>query len=119
MKGQNKKEFEKWYKNFIKKGASKEYQEAVDNNPIYQEHFYELAPEMQQGVILAYYSSLKIQIQPTFKHRDGWNWKISYMTNQMNPYKVVEGKMKCNFHVEKAYKEAFKKANELRNEQLK
>jgi len=112
----NKKQFERWFNKQIKQVN---VWDLVQFNAYELELFEQLPIEMQIGVILAYYDSLEVRIQTIFKHRDGWNWKISYKTKSMNPYKVVEGNLKCCYHFDKAFTEAAKQANEIINQKLK
>jgi hypothetical protein len=110
--GKNKEQFEKWYRNqkyniglFSARGSS--YEELG---------FYDHKFEMQIGVYLAYYDSIKISIE--VKPIDDWsNWMFTiYGEDCSAPFFQL-----CNSRIldlntrNEAYKEAFKKADELIN----
>ncbi len=101
MTGENEKEFEKWYVNDYKQN----YKE--NQYHILLEAFKDLAFEMQIGVYLAYYDSLEIYVDViSYNNQYYWMPIVKY---------ILDSEHKTR---NEAYKEAFKKADELRNKQL-
>ena len=101
--GKNKEQFEEWYVN-------NDY-EMMDLRSFYNSRF-----EMQIGVLLAYYDSLdqNITVEPTFMDADNGEMKWMYT---IESHAVGTGK--CGWETRnEAYKEAFKKANELINKDV-
>lgn len=103
----NKEQFEKWYE--------KDYRKI---NLVGSYHFFKRLPfEMQIGVYLAYYDSLGIYIEFfMFETPSDWSWKI-YGEDIMSPlFKITEGDIiEPSNSRNEAYKEAFKKVDELIN----
>ena len=93
----NKKQFEEWYYIFEEELTIRE--------------FYELHFEMQLGVYLAYYDSKGISVEA---HKTLDDMFTSYVNGNKVLKKFAES---IESRIE-AYKEAFKKANELINKSL-
>lgn len=106
MTGQNKIEFEKWYLKNLKGYKDPRHLEQFKKREL--EWLYESFFEMQIGVYLAYYDSVGLTISLDGNMR--FNWKIWYKHKK---HEGIDIKTR-----NEAYKEAFKKADELRNKQL-
>lgn len=85
--------------------------------------FYKLPFEMQIGVYLAYYDSLGIGIETLPRTNGQFDWSMTYPFN-VGSFEPKNTPMKGNLPYQKewfktrneAYKEAFKKANEIVNQ---
>jgi len=111
--GKNKEQFEKWYKQWIKKAPFKYTIQFAGLE------FYPM--EFQIGVYLAYYDSLGYWIKTDkyamYNFGIGYTWKL--LKERQNPavgseyYDIIEGSYEATRN--EAYKEAFKKADEIIN----
>lgn len=99
--GENKKKFEEWYMNYAKKlGAY-----VSDENIV--KAFYKYDFLLQIGVYLAYYDSLELNIDVEyFDEEDMYSLKIGRNSHYPDNYYKTRNE---------AYKEAFKKADEITN----
>ena len=103
--GKNKEKFEDWYRKLVR---SKDHR-AVRTDNTYIDLFNEWFFEMQIGVYLAYYDSLEYDVT-VFKFLTTYEWSV-FSNKSIN-------KGKCETRNE-AYREAFKRANQIINEKEK
>ena len=110
MKGQNKKEFELYVLNNYDAGHDVDGRLTIMlSNKI--AHFYKLPPEMQQGVILAYYDTTNLKLLINYNNQADWFYFIrkgKRLMSSKNGYSTRS----------KAIEEALEQADKLRNEQL-
>ena len=114
--GKNKEAFEKWYKN----NPVHHYMGATPFMILIKD-FYRLDIREQQGVFLEYLDSVGIQISPEQIGgvESGNNWRVSIPLNERYMMTHTWLNPKSAPTREEALTEAFKKADELRNIQLK
>lgn len=67
------------------------------------------------GFIQAWGDSVEIIMKDEFKHRDGFNFSISYRTKQFNPYKLHKAELKCVYDRGIMQSSAILKLNEIFN----
>lgn len=113
--GKNKEQFEKWLTKYIQENIAWK-QEVVNDEDV--RFFYTYPPEMQLGVRLKYYDSLGITIETDLEYdlvkkciTDQWNG--GFWNN--GDYTIVKDYYNSR---PEAHKAAFKKANELINQNL-
>lgn len=122
MTEQNKKEFEKWCSK--RKGytlVNNKHLAWMNKNELSSLVYWDELPfEMQIGVYLAYYDSLGIIIQvDVFDSEDEYIWSILERDCMSPFFKSAEvDLLQPPKTRNEAFKEAFKKANEIRNKQL-
>jgi len=112
MTDKNKEQFEEWY--------DKIYSIPLYSEPNGEKDFYILPFEMQIGVYLAYYDSLsktKIIADYDVNKKDWFVWVLKDQRVRILMRDNTLERMSFNSRNE-AYKEAFKQANELINQQL-
>lgn len=110
LTGKNRKQFEEWY--------NKRYPNDGDVESLNVYRFYLIPPEMQLGVYLAYYRSIGYDIETLryeiYSTLNGCYYEWIIIIDNENQ---IEENKEFNSRDE-AYKEAFKKADELINEEL-
>ena len=108
LTGENKKQFEKWLE--TKPQHRNLRQTTGDGTPL-PSHWTRVDIEQLIGVYLAYYDSLDIHIttEPTYWNQDDeLEWAYSVEVNRVGSGTFTESR-------NEAYKEAFKKADEIVN----
>lgn len=104
MNGQAKIDFEKWLKN-------------KDPFLFDDELFgiFNLHPLLVDALIIEFFDNVGIIIKNEYKHRDGFDFSISYRSKNFNPYSLFKGNLKCVWHRKLATEKAIEKAVEIYN----